>query len=213
LDSFAELRTRAGVSIKTVSRVVNDQGKISEATRQRVLAAIEELGYRPDVLARGLVSGKTLPVGLIIPQITGPFSPEVVQGVESVARRHGYSVFLCNTDEDPQQELEYVEVLAAKQVDGFILCSSRLEMEQLSQVASQHRVSILTNRKSRASLATPTLTTMRVPRYELGEMVMELPLRVIEADGDYEERLQVRPELVVRESCGARGDAATKPET
>jgi DNA-binding LacI/PurR family transcriptional regulator len=101
LDSFAELRTRAGVSIKTVSRVVNDQGEISRATCQRVLAAIEELGYRPDVLARGLVSGKTLPVGPIIPRITDPFFPEVVQGVESVGRKHGYSVFLCHIDEDP----------------------------------------------------------------------------------------------------------------
>jgi hypothetical protein len=104
-------------------------------------------------------------------------------------------------------------VLAARLVDGFILCGSRLNTEQPSQVAAYHRVSILTSRKSLASLATPALTTMRVPRYDLGEIVMELLLRVIEADGDYEERLQVRPELVVRESCGARGDAATKPET
>jgi LacI family transcriptional regulator len=101
LDSFAELGTRAGVSIKTVSRVVNDQGEISGATPQRVLAAIEELGHRPDVLAPGLVSGKTLPVGLIIPRITGPFFSEVVQGVESVRRKHGYSVLLCHIDEDP----------------------------------------------------------------------------------------------------------------
>jgi DNA-binding LacI/PurR family transcriptional regulator len=60
---------------------------------------------------------------------------------------------------------------------------------------------------------TPALTTMRVPRYELGEMVMALLLRVIEADGDHEERLQVRPELVVRESCGARSDGVVKRET
>jgi DNA-binding LacI/PurR family transcriptional regulator len=104
-------------------------------------------------------------------------------------------------------------VLAARLADGFILCGSRLDAEQLSQVAAQHRVSILTSRKPLASLATPALTTMCVPRYDLGEMVLELPLRVIEADSDYEERLQVRPELVVSESCGARGDAATKPET
>jgi DNA-binding LacI/PurR family transcriptional regulator len=101
LDSFAELGTRAGVSIKTVSRVVNDQGEISEVTRQRVLAAIEDLGCQPDVLARGLVSGKTLPVGLIIPRITAPFFSEVVQGVERMGRKHGYSAFLCQIDGDP----------------------------------------------------------------------------------------------------------------
>ena len=80
--------------------MVNDHGEVSGATRQRVLAAIEELGYRPNVLARSLVSGKTSSVGPIIPRITGPFFPEVVQGVEIVARRHGYSVFLCHIDED-----------------------------------------------------------------------------------------------------------------
>ena len=96
-----DVACRAGVSIKTVSRVVNDQGEISGATRQRVLAAIEELGCRPNVLARGLVSGKTLPVGPIIPRITAPFFSEVVQGVGSVGRKHGYSVFLCHIDEDP----------------------------------------------------------------------------------------------------------------
>jgi DNA-binding LacI/PurR family transcriptional regulator len=95
-------------------------------------------------------------------------------------------------------------VLAARLADGFILCGSRLDAERLSQVAAQHRVSILTNWKPLALLATPALTTIRVPRYDLGEMVLGLPLRVIEADGDHKERLPVRPKLVVRDSCGAR---------
>jgi DNA-binding LacI/PurR family transcriptional regulator len=127
-----------------------------------------------------------------------------VQGVESVGRKHGYSVFLCHIDEDPQLELDYVEVLAARLADGAILCGSRLDVERLSQVAAQHRVSILTSRRPLAPLATPALTTMRVSRYDLGEMALELPLRVIEADGDHKERLPVRPKLVVRDSCGAR---------
>jgi DNA-binding LacI/PurR family transcriptional regulator len=71
-------------------------------------------------------------------------------------------------------------------------------------VAAQHRVSILTSRRPLASLVTPALTTMRVLRYDLGEMVLALPLRVIEADGDQEELLEVSPELIVRDSCGAR---------
>ena len=81
--TMRDVARKAGVSIKTVSRVVNNQGEISDATRQRVRAGIEEMGYRPNVLARGLVSGRTLSVGLIIPQIADPFFPEVVQGVES----------------------------------------------------------------------------------------------------------------------------------
>src|SRR5690348_2827433 len=83
---------RAGVSIKTVSRVINGQGEISEATRARVRRIIQELDYRPNSLARGLVSGRSDAIALIIPQITDPFFPDVLLGAEAVAREHGYSV-------------------------------------------------------------------------------------------------------------------------
>src|SRR5262245_5188990 len=149
--TLQDVAIKAGVSAKTVSRVINNQGEISEATRQRVLRIIDELGYRPNALARSLVSGKSSTVALIIPQITDPFFPEVMLGVENVARQHGYSVFLCNTNDDPQQELFYVDILATKRVDGIILCGSRLNAEQLTQVARQHRVSILTSREPRGS--------------------------------------------------------------
>lgn len=86
---------RAWVSIKTVFRVVNNQGEISDATRRRVQSVIEELGYRPNVSARGLVSGQTLSIGAIILRITDPFFPKVVLGVDNVARQRGYSLFLC----------------------------------------------------------------------------------------------------------------------
>ncbi len=149
--TMRDVAQRAGVSINTVSRVVNGYGEISETTRLRVLAAIDELGFRPNVLARSLVSGKSLSIALIIPQITDPFFPDVVLGVESIARENGYSVLLCNTNDDPQQELEYVEILASKQVDGIILCGSRLDAEQLSRVASMHRVAVLTSRNPRGA--------------------------------------------------------------
>ena len=111
-----------------------------------MLRAINDLNYHPNTLARGLVSGKTLSVGLIIPQITDPFFPELVLGVESVAHDHGYSVFLCNTNDDPESELKYVDVLAGKQVDGILLCGSRLNSQQLSTVAASHSVAVLTSR-------------------------------------------------------------------
>src|SRR5215468_7950234 len=149
--TLREVALKAGVSTKTVSRVINNQGEISELTRQHVLRIIDELGYRPNALARSLVSGKSSTVALIIPQITDPFFPEVMLGVENVARQHGYSVFLCNTEDDPEQELFYVDVLATKRVDGIILCGSRLNAEQLTEVAKQHRVSILTSRSPRGS--------------------------------------------------------------
>jgi len=81
-----DVAERAGVSIKTVSRVVNEQGEISEATRQSVLAVIKELRYRPNLLARGLVTQRTNTIGLVIGDITNPFFSEVSRGVQDVAR-------------------------------------------------------------------------------------------------------------------------------
>jgi DNA-binding LacI/PurR family transcriptional regulator len=149
--TMRDVAQRAGVSIKTVSRVVNNQGEISEATRRCVQSVIEELGYRPNVLARGLISGQTLSIGMVIPRITDPFFPEVVLGVENVARQHGYSVFLCNANGDPQQELEYAEILGGKQVDGIILCGSVLLERQLEEVAARQYISVLTSRRPRGA--------------------------------------------------------------
>lgn len=325
--TLRQVADKAGVSVKTVSRVVNKQGEISEETRKLVSGVIDELGYRPNTLARGLVSGKSGTVALIIPQITDPFFPEVMLGVESVARANGYGVFQCNTEDDPERELEYIELLAGKRVDGIILCGSRLTAEQLSVASKKHRLSILTSRNpsgaaviripgeegvfrttshliSRghrkighigsgtpdeherragferameeaglpvdpamvkwvqrvtmesayaaarqllreapqvtaitcyndlaavgvlqaaaevgrrvpddlavvgfddiplASIVSPPLTTVRVPRYRLGERAMELLLQVIEAEGQFERREDVEIELVIRRSSG-----------
>jgi DNA-binding LacI/PurR family transcriptional regulator len=152
-----DVARRAGVSIRTVSRAVNRKEGISEATRQRVLAIVEEMNYRPNTLARGLVSGKSQSVAIIIPQITDPFYPEFILGVESIARAQGYSVLLCNTNEIPEQELEYIKTMAAKQVEGFILCGTRLNSEQLEQLTLQHNVAMVTSRNLRSA------TVVRVP--------------------------------------------------
>jgi DNA-binding LacI/PurR family transcriptional regulator len=140
--TMRDVARKANVSIKTVSRVVNNQGEISEPTRLRVQEAIHELGYRPNVVARSLVSGKTHSIGLIIPQITDPFFPEMVLGVESVAYQRQFSVFLCNTESQVQRELEYIDSLSEKQVEGIIICGTSLDEEQLSQVGERIPLSI-----------------------------------------------------------------------
>jgi len=142
LRDVAEL---AGVSTKTVSRVVNVQGEISEATRERVLAAIEELGYHPNRLARGLTTGRTQVVGIIIPDISDPFFPELILGAESVARERGYNVFLCNANRDTELELRYIEVLAERQVDGLMVVGSQLDDKGLASTASQNNAVMLTS--------------------------------------------------------------------
>lgn len=144
--TLRDVAREAGVSIRTVSRVVNNKDEIADETRQRVLDVIQRLGYRPNTLARSLVSGKTRSLAIVIPQITDPFYPEFVQGVESVARAQDYHVFLCNTDEDPSQELKILEALASKQVEGVILCGTRMSHEQLYQANRLHKLVMVTSR-------------------------------------------------------------------
>ena len=134
----------AGVSIRTVSRVVNNQGEITEETRQRVSAAIHQLGYRPNQLARSLITGETLTIGIIIPDITDPFFPEFILGAESVARERGYNIFLSNANRQPDLELKYIDLLSQRQVDGLIIAGSRLDEETLKAVTEQHHAVILT---------------------------------------------------------------------
>ena len=96
--TMRDVAHEAGVSIKTVSRVVNDQGEITDETRNRVLAAIEKLGYRPSKVARALVTRKTDTIGLMIGDISNPYFSEVARGVMDTAQNSEYDVFLCNTD-------------------------------------------------------------------------------------------------------------------
>lgn len=144
--TLRDVALEAGVSIRTVSRVVNNKSEIANTTRQRVLAAISKLDYRPNSLARSLVSGKTRSIAVVIPQITDPFYPEFVQGVESIARGQEYQVFLCNTDDDPLQEWSALEMLAGKQAEGVILCGTRLNHEQLRCANAMHNLVVVTDR-------------------------------------------------------------------
>lgn len=326
----ADVARLAGVTQATVSFALNGSGAISipAETRQRIQEAVEQLGYRPNALARGLASGNSSLIAVTVPGVSDFFS-DVVHGIEDVARRHGYSVIISTTDDDPRQELANLEVFSSRQVDGTIICGSRLEADELNRVAKEHRLALLTSKSpisagivkipgeaglhditehlialghtaighigwhpageverepgyvralmehgitpeprwiavgtlasidegarcleqlladapeltaitcysdalavgavlaakrlnrrvpedlaivgfddtSMASIISPALTTMRVPRYKTGQKLMEVLLRVMDAEGNYEERQEVDLTLIVRESCGAR---------
>src|SRR5579859_2265984 len=124
--TITDVAKTAGVSIQTVSRVLNQTGQTSLATRQRVQQAIEQLGYRPNHIARSLATNRTFTLGLIVPDITNPFFPDIVRGAEQVAIEHGYTIFLCNTNEQPEREMAALTMLEAHRVDGIILCGSRI---------------------------------------------------------------------------------------
>lgn len=146
--TMADVAREVGVSMMTVSRVVNDKGPVSVETRRRVLDAIQRLGYRPSGIARGLATRHTGTLGLVVPDVANPFFAEVARGVEQIAYAEGYNVFLCNTDEDPERELDVLGSLEEKRVDGIVLCSSRLDNEALSIVVSSHASVVLVNRRA-----------------------------------------------------------------
>ena len=121
VSTISDVARRAGVSGMTVSRVINNAGYVSTATRQRVERAIEELGYVPNALARQLRSKRTKILALIVSDITNPFFTTIARGVEDAAAPRGFSVMFCNTDESETEEAQYLLMVIQRQVDGVLL--------------------------------------------------------------------------------------------
>ncbi|CCO07915.1 LacI family DNA-binding transcriptional regulator [Desulforamulus hydrothermalis] len=140
MATIKDVAKLAGVSVSTVSRVLNASGYVDKTTEERVMAAIKQLHYKPSQIARGLVSKKTKTFGLILPDITNPFFPELARGVEDEAQRHGYNIMLCNSDWDIEKEKMYLSLLQAKCVDGIILVGSRLREEYLAKLLGTLKV-------------------------------------------------------------------------
>ena len=136
----------AGVSRQTVSRAINDQRGISAQTRERVLKIAHEMNYRPSSLARGLARRRTRTLGLVLPNIANPFFSSIARGIGEVARTNGFSVFLCDTDDRPDQELQAIHTLEEHWVDGMLLCSCRLSDDVLLALAERYRPIVLVNR-------------------------------------------------------------------
>jgi LacI family transcriptional regulator len=144
--TMRQVAQEAGVSVKTVSRVVNNQGEISEATRERVLEAIEKLGYRPSKVARALATQRTETVGLILGDISNPFFAQVARGVLDTAQAEGYDVFLCNSDYDPHLEIRALYSLADHNVGGMIIFPCWQNEDKLKAFADDGKLLVVVNR-------------------------------------------------------------------
>jgi LacI family transcriptional regulator len=121
--TIKDIAQEAGVSYATVSRALNNKYGVKPDTRKRIMALARARGYTPNAIARGLVKKETYSIGLIIPDISNPFFPQVASGVEDAAKERGYSVFLCNTNYESEREAHYLTLLVEKRVDGIILAS------------------------------------------------------------------------------------------
>jgi LacI family transcriptional regulator len=115
-----------GVSITTVSKVLNNRDDIGHATRARVLAKVAELGYQPNAVARSLTLRRTHTLGIVIPDLMHSFFVEIVAGLESIARTRGFGLLLCSSNEDPQRERAEIDMLRQRQVDGIVLASTNV---------------------------------------------------------------------------------------
>lgn len=124
MANMQDIARIAGVSLGTVSHVVNNSARVREPMRKRVLDAVQAAGYQPSQLARGLRRDKTNMIGMIIPDITNPFFPAVVRGAEDVAFSNGYRLILCNTDNDHDKELIHLNELRTYLPAGLIVIPS-----------------------------------------------------------------------------------------
>ncbi|MGH2382206.1 MAG: LacI family DNA-binding transcriptional regulator, partial [Candidatus Limnocylindria bacterium] len=115
-----DVAARSGVSTATVSRVLSGSVPARPETRERVLAAARDLDYRPSNIARALKRRETRTLGLVITDITNPFYPQIVQAVEAAAHERGYGIVLANGGDDPARELEHLDLLVERRVDGIV---------------------------------------------------------------------------------------------
>ena len=147
MTTIRDVAKYAGVSPITVSRVVNDADNVNAHTKTRVEKAIAELGYIPNLAARSLRSKQSYTIALILPDITSAFWTTVARGVEDAAQGGGYSVFLCNTDENPEKFTKYINTVIRQRVDGVLIAPYSMDGRQLSQLSEMNIPTVVIDRR------------------------------------------------------------------
>lgn len=134
MATLKDIAERAGVTVTTVSRVINNRGYISDRTRRRVNEVMQELNYQPNEVARALTKRHTNMIGLIVPHISHPFFARLISCMESEAAKRGYRILLCNSKEEPEREEAYLNMCLSNRVAGIVLCSRNIEVEKLREL-------------------------------------------------------------------------------
>ena len=172
--TIREVAESAGVSYATVSHVINNTRLVSPETRERVLAAMDALNYRPNALARSLRQGKTNTLGLVLPDSANPFFAEISRSIEDEAFKRGYSVFLCNTERDTQRELFYVDVLSNRQVDGIIFVAAGDQADSLDFLLHRNMPVVMIDRNLSDVEVDAVLTDNQLGGYLATRHLLEL---------------------------------------
>ncbi|GHC32431.1 LacI family DNA-binding transcriptional regulator [Streptomyces cinnamoneus] len=145
MTNIKDVAERAGVSVATVSRVLNGRSPVA-GTRERVLAAVAELGYRPNVVARALRTARTRTLGLVISDLRNPFFTELADAVEQEARRLGYSLIIGNAGESTEQQDDYIRTLLDRRIDGLMVSSAGTGSAMLGEVVASGTPLVLLDR-------------------------------------------------------------------
>lgn len=145
--TMLDVAEHAGVSKASVSRFIgDDRALLSDAIALRIEHAIEELGYRPNQMARGLKRGRTRLIGMLVADIRNPYSIAVMHGVETACRQHGYSLVVCNTDRDDEQERQHLAALRSYNIEGLIVNTLGHHLDQLLELQREMPL-VLVDRK------------------------------------------------------------------
>ncbi len=147
MTTISDVAKQASVAPVTVSRVINRVGNVSPATQQRVEQAIEELGYVPSGVAQSLRSKRTRSLALLVPDIQNAFWTTVARGVEDAAQQRGYSVLLCNTDEDPAKQQRYLDVVVSQRVDGVLIAPYSSDSHDLARLRGRNVPTVVIDRR------------------------------------------------------------------
>ncbi|MEG0372464.1 MAG: substrate-binding domain-containing protein [Enterococcus sp.] len=132
--TIKDVAKQSGVSIATVSQILNgNDGKFSPKTVEKVLAAKQALNYEPDYFARRMIMKKSKTIGVLVPDITNPFFSQLIRGIEGVLYRENFVTLLCNADLDTKKEIDYLEELSRRGVDGYIIASSAISNQAINE--------------------------------------------------------------------------------
>lgn len=147
MPTISDVAKRAGVAPVTVSRVINNIDSVNLSTREKVLQAIEEMGYVPSGVAQSLRSKRTRSLALLVPDITNAFWTTIARGVEDAAQSHGYSILLCNTDENTAKQLRYLDVVISQRVDGVVIAPYDSDAQNLAKLRQRNIPTVIIDRQ------------------------------------------------------------------
>lgn len=152
MSTILDVAARAGVSVATVSRVINGSGTVSEKTVKKVMDSIDELSYNPNSAARNLKVKKAGLIIVILPSISNTFHTKVVRGMEDAGRASGYNVLLCTTGGDKSRETTYLDMVKSRQADGVIFLSSTLTADELNTFGKNYPAVLACENKNDANI-------------------------------------------------------------